>query len=79
MRDFDPMDPNPNGMMNREPVYGDSDNGLATFGIIAAVALAIGAGAYFWSTSGDNQQVAANNPPAVTAPATPDSGKTDNK
>lgn len=83
MRDFDPMDPNPNGMMNREPIYGDSDSGMTMFGILAALALALGVGAYFYSASDNNQQVASNNTPAVTAPATPstpatpDSTKTD--
>ena len=97
MRDFDPMDPNMprtthEPPLERDPMIreDDSSTGMTMLGIIAAIAIAIGAGVYFWSTS-DHAQVASNNTPAVTtpasppakstppAPATPDAGKTDNR
>ena len=86
MREYDPINRDPERMISEPPVMRESESGLTTFGIVAAVAIAIAAGMYFFSTSNDGDRVAMNNPPAVTTgqsttpPApSPDTGKTDSK
>lgn len=84
MREYDPMYRDPERMISEPPREGEG--GLTTFGIIAALAVAIGAGLFFFSTGDDNDRVAMNNTPAVTtgqstttpAPA-PDAAKTDSQ
>jgi hypothetical protein len=81
MREYDPIDRNPELMIS-EPPLRERESGLTTLGILAALAVAVGAGMYFFST-GDNDRVATNDtPPATTGqstttPTPPDAGKTD--
>ena len=84
MKDYDPIDREPNRTYTDPPLRRDEqmierESGLTTLGIFAALVVAIGAGVYFWAASDNSQQVASNNTPPVTAPATPDSSKTDSK
>jgi hypothetical protein len=82
MRDFDPIDREPrfsDPPLRRDDMMVERESGLTTLGIIFALAVAITAGAYFWTASDGQQQVASNNTPAVTTPATPDQSKTDNR
>ena len=84
MNDHDPIDREPNRMYTDPPLQRDDpmverESALTTLGIFAALLVAIGAGVYVWTASDSGQQVASNNTPAVTSPATPDSSKTDSK
>ena len=84
MTDYDPIDRQPNRTYMDPPLRRDEpmvgrESAMATIGIFVAVIVAIGAGVYFWTGSGSGQQVASNNTPAITAPAAPDSSKTDSK
>jgi hypothetical protein len=81
MRDFDPIDRETrfSDPPLRDDMMVERESGLTTLGIIFALAVAITAGAYFWTPSDGQQQVASNNTPAVTTPATPDPAKTDSK
>ncbi len=84
MREYDPIDRNPEQMISEPPVMEERESGLTTLGIVAAVAIAIGAGMYFFSTT-DNDRVAMNANPSpttgqsTTTPTPPDAGKTDTK
>jgi hypothetical protein len=86
MRDYDPTYRDPERMISEPPLVREGDSGLTTFGIIAALAVAIGAGMFFFSTGNDNDRVAMNNTPvattgqSTTAPAPgPDAAKTDSQ
>ena len=85
MKDDDPIDREPNRVYMDPPLRRDEpmverESALTTLGIFAALVVAIGAGIYFWTaTSSGQQQVASNNTPAITAPPTPDTSKTDSK
>lgn len=85
MKDDDPIDREPDRMYTYPPLRRDEpmverESALTTLGIFAALVVAIGAGIYFWTaTSSEQQQVASNDTPAITTPATPDSSKTDGK
>jgi hypothetical protein len=81
MSEFDPIDRKPkfsDPPLRRDEMMVERESGLTTLGILFALAVAITAGAYFWSAS-DGQRVASNNTPAVTSPATPDPAKTDSR
>jgi hypothetical protein len=90
MRDDDPINREPrfsDPPLRRDEMMVERESGLTTLGILAALAVAIAAGAYFWNASDGQQQVASNNTPAVTIPKTPpappptapDSAKTDSR
>lgn len=82
MKDFDPIDREPrfsDPPLRRDEMMVERENGLTTLGILFALAVAITAGAYFWTASDSPQQVASNNTSAVTTPATPDQSKTDSQ
>ena len=84
MREYDPINRDPERMISEPPLMRERESGLTTFGIVAALAIAIGAGMYFFSAGNDNDRIAMNNAPAVTTgqstttPA-PDATKTDSK
>jgi hypothetical protein len=81
MREFDPIDRNPELMRSDPPVMKERESGLTTMGILAALAVDVGAGMYFFSTADNNHRVAMNTPSVTTGqstmtPAPPDAGKT---
>ena len=80
MREYDPIDRNPE-LMRSEPIVTREDSGLSTLGIIAALTVAVAGGLYYFNSSG-NDRVAMSSPqvaagPNVTTPSIPDQGKTD--
>lgn len=84
MTDYDPIDRVPNRSTMDPPLRRDEqmverESAMTTIGIFLAVAVAIGAGVYFWNASSSGQLVASNTSPAVTAPANPDPARTDSK
>jgi hypothetical protein len=81
MREYDPIDRNPDLRRSDPIVTRDESSGLGTLGLIAALAVAVAGGIYYFSNGG-NDRVAMNNPPATTGqtatpPSVPDQGKTD--
>jgi hypothetical protein len=82
MTDFDPINRQPrfsDPPLRRDEMMVERESGMTTLGIVFALAVAIAAGAYFWTASDGQQQVATNNTQAVTTPVTPDQSKTDSK
>lgn len=86
MREYDPINRDPERMISEPPLIRERESGLTTFGIVAAVAIAIGAGMYFFSTSNDGDRAATNSAPSATTgqstttPApSPEAGKTDTR
>jgi len=82
MRELDPVDRNPELMRSDPLVTRDPDSSLSTLGIMAALAVAVAGGIYYFSTA-DSDRVAMNNAPVttgqtVTTPSPPNAGKTDN-
>jgi hypothetical protein len=82
MREHDPIDGNPELMVSEPPQ--ERGSGLTTLGIVAALAVAIGAGMYFFSTTNDARVAMNDNRPvttgqSTTAPTPPDAGKTDTR
>ena len=78
MREYDPIERNPE-LMEREPIVTrDEDSGLGTLGIIAALAVAVAGGLYFFNSS-NSDRVAMNEPSVTSGQAltTPDRGKAD--